>query len=980
MDRYLFSKRRLIGSLLALLVFPMALSAQQVTIKGSVTDQISGDALIGVSVSLKGSSEGTTTDGNGNYVLKAAQGSGVLVFSYIGYSNKEVPVNNRSRIDISLSPDQENLNEVVVVGYGTQRKKDVTGSVASLDQRRLEDLPNANISQALEGAVPGLTITQNSAGAEGSSSSILIRGQNSITASNTPLIVLDGIPYNGNISDISPTDIASVDILQDASAAAIYGSRGSNGVILITTKKGSTGKPVISYDGYYSIQEIAHMPTYLTPAQFYQFKETRVPGSMTLSEQHVYDTKSFPDWVGLATQKGIRTQHTLGIRGGTDKVKYYISGSYLGVKGIALNDQFKRASTRINLIVDITDWLSWGTNTQLSYVNRNGLPADFSSPQNGAYAFNPLTTAYDSSGALTIYPWPENTGFSNPLAGTLAKNLDESYTVFSNNYLQVKIPFIQGLSYRLNTGVEYDSRNQKTYYGRDNKVGREANGDLSIEDELTRNLTVENILSYNRAFGRHRIDFTGLYSYEYDNENSNSLHGTGFPNDVLTYYQANVALLIEPGATYSKTTMLSQMARINYSYQDKYLFTLTGRRDGFSGFGANRKFGFFPSAAFAWNIGDEKFLTDSKVLSNLKLRLSYGSNGNQAVGAYETLAKLSSRPFVDGSATAPGYVPTSLANPDLGWETTNTANIGLDFGLWQGRIQGSLDAYQSKTHNLLLDRLISPVEGVGSVTENIGKTSNRGVTLGLNTVNISHKKITWTTNLNLSLNRNRIDALYGNGLNDTLNQWFIGHPIDVNFGLVYDGVYQQGDDISHSAQPAALPGYAKIVDRNHDGLINGQDRTIIGSRQPDFIWGMANTFKYENFSLYIFMHGVVGTSRFNSLLADAVNSDVAHNTVAKNWWTPDNPTNAYYANAVGANKQNVSIMQKDSYLRMEDISLSYQFPSTVLSRLGLSRLKLYIDARNLFTITKWTGLDPELTNQAGIPLQKEYLLGMNIEL
>lgn len=980
MDRYLFSKRRLIGSLLALLVFPMALSAQQVTIKGSVTDQISGDALIGVSVSLKGSSEGTTTDGNGNYVLKAAQGSGVLVFSYIGYSNKEVPVNNRSRIDISLSPDQENLNEVVVVGYGTQRKKDVTGSVASLDQRRLEDLPNANISQALEGAVPGLTITQNSAGAEGSSSSILIRGQNSITASNTPLIVLDGIPYNGNISDISPTDIASVDILQDASAAAIYGSRGSNGVILITTKKGSTGKPVISYDGYYSIQEIAHMPTYLTPAQFYQFKETRVPGSMTLSEQHVYDTKSFPDWVGLATQKGIRTQHTLGIRGGTDKVKYYISASYLGVKGIALNDQFKRASTRINLIVDITDWLSWGTNTQLSYVNRNGLPADFSSPQNGAYAFNPLTTAYDSSGALTIYPWPENTGFSNPLAGTLAKNLDESYTVFSNNYLQVKIPFIQGLSYRLNTGVEYDSRNQKTYYGRDNKVGREANGDLSIEDELTRNLTVENILSYNRAFGRHRIDFTGLYSYEYDNENSNSLHGTGFPNDVLTYYQANVALLIEPGATYSKTTMLSQMARINYSYQDKYLFTLTGRRDGFSGFGANRKFGFFPSAAFAWNIGDEKFLTDSKVLSNLKLRLSYGSNGNQAVGAYETLAKLSSRPFVDGSATAPGYVPTSLANPDLGWETTNTANIGLDFGLWQGRIQGSLDAYQSKTHNLLLDRLISPVEGVGSVTENIGKTSNRGVTLGLNTVNISHKKITWTTNLNLSLNRNRIDALYGNGLNDTLNQWFIGHPIDVNFGLVYDGVYQQGDDISHSAQPAALPGYAKIVDRNHDGLINGQDRTIIGSRQPDFIWGMANTFKYENFSLYIFMHGVVGTSRFNSLLADAVNSDVAHNTVAKNWWTPDNPTNAYYANAVGANKQNVSIMQKDSYLRMEDISLSYQFPSTVLSRLGLSRLKLYIDARNLFTITKWTGLDPELTNQAGIPLQKEYLLGMNIEL
>lgn len=981
MDQYLFSPKRVLWSIALLLLMPWATSAQQLSIKGTVTDQVNNNPLIGVSVSVKGTSEGTVTDGNGNYVLKTSQTIGTLVFSYIGYTVKEVPIDKKTRIDMSLTPNQENLNEVVVVGYGTQKKKDVTGAVMSVDQKRLQDLPNTNISQALEGAVPGLNISQASAGAEGNSNTILIRGKNSITASNTPLIVLDGIPFNGNISDINPTDIASIDILEDASAAAIYGSRGSNGVILITTKKGSAGKPVISYDGFYSIQEIAHMPTYLSPEAFYQFKETRAPGSMTLSEQHVYDTKSFPDWVGLATEKGIRTQHTLGVRGGTDKVKYYISGSYLGVKGIAVNDKFKRLSTRFNLSVDITDWLSWGTNTQLAYVNRNGLPADFSSAQNGAYAFNPLTTAYDSTGKLTIYPWPENTGFSNPLAPTLAKNIDESYTVFSNNYLQLEIPFIKGLSYRLNTGVEYDSRNQKTYYGRDTKIGQEANGDLSLEDELTRSLTVENILSYKRTFGKHQIDFTGLYSYEYDNGSSNSLHGKGFPNDILTYYQANIALLIEPSATYTKTTMLSQMARINYSYNGKYLLTLTGRRDGFSGFGANTKFGFFPSAAVAWNMGEEKFLAGSSFLSSLKLRLSYGSNGNQAVGPYQTLAKLTSRPYVDGTATAPGYIPTSLANPDLGWETTNTANIGLDFALWKGRVQGSIDAYQSHTHNLLLDRLVSPVEGVNSITENIGKTSNKGITLGLNTVNIENKHITWTSNFNLSLNRNKIVALYGNGLNDVLNEWFLGHPVDVNFGLVYNGVYQQGDDIKDSPQPDALPGYAKVKDLNHDGVINDDgDRKIQGSRQPQFIWGMGNTFKYQHFALYVFMHGVVGTSRFNSLLADAVNSDIAHNTVVKNWWTPDNPTNEYYANAVGANKNNVSILQSDSYLRMEDISLSYQFPSSVLSRLGLGRLRLYVDVRNLFTVTKWTGLDPELSNQAGIPLQKEYLLGMNIEL
>jgi TonB-linked SusC/RagA family outer membrane protein len=979
MKRCYYFLRRLKG-LMPFLLLPVSLSAQQITVKGTVTDQISGHSLIGVSVGVKGLSLGTVTDANGHYSIAVPGGSDTLVFTYIGYSTKEIPLASRSRVDATLAPDQENLNEVVVIGYGTQKKKDVTGAVTRVDPRRLENLPNSNLAQALEGAVPGLNITQTAAGAEGNTNTILIRGKNSITAQNDPLIILDGIPFNGNLSDINPNDVASIDVLEDASAAAIYGSRGSNGVILVTTKKGGEGKPVITYDGSYSVQEIAHMPTYLTPEQFYQFKLTRVPSSMTLSEQHVYDSRAFPDWVGLATQKGRRTQHNLSVRGGSEKVQYYISGNYLGVDGIAENDRFKRVSTRVNLTVNVTNWLTWGTNTQLAYINRNGLPADFSSAQNGAYAFNPLTTAFDSTGAPTIYPWPENTGFANPLSPALADNKDESYTVFSNNYILVKIPFVQGLSYRLNTGVEYDSRNQKTYYGRGTKIGKEANGNLSLEDDLTRNLTVENIVSYNRSFGKHTIDFTGLYSYEYDNDEANLLHSTGFPNDVLTYYQANIALSNTPSAIYSKSTMVSQMARINYSYNDKYLLTLTGRRDGYSGFGADKKFGFFPSAAVAWNIGDEDFLKNSRVLSNLKLRLSYGSNGNQAIRPYQTLAKLASRPYVDGSTTAPGYVPTSLADPNLGWETTNTANVGVDFALWKGRVQGSVDAYVSKTHDLLLNRLISPVEGVSSITENIGKTSNHGITIGLNTINVETDRITWSTNLNFSLNRNQIDELYGNGLDDTLNQWFLGHPIDVNFGLVYDGVYQQDDDIKNSAQPSAQPGFAKIKDLNGDGMINGQDRTIVGSQQPSFIWGMSNTFRYRQFSLYVFMHGVVGTSRFNSLLSDDVNSDVAHNTVVKDWWTPDNPTNAYYANVVGANQYGVSILQKNSYFRMEDISLSYDFSSAVVSRIGLSKLRLYVDARNLFTITQWQGLDPELSNQAGIPLQREYLLGLNIDL
>lgn len=949
-------------------------------IKGRVVNK-TGAPLQGVSISVSGTKAGVTTDKDGRFSINVPDNQNiVLEVSSVGYQSRTIPVGDQTEFSITLEEDISGLDDMVVVGYGTRKKRDITGSVVSLDQKRLDDLPNTNFVQALAGAVPGLSVVLNSAGAEQNNNSLIIRGSNSIKATNTPLIIIDGVPYNGNISDINPVDIASIDILKDASAAAIYGSRSSNGVILVTTKRGSTGKPVISYDAFYSMQKIDHTPTYLTPEQFYEFKKTRVPSSITLSEQEVYDSKEFPDWVGLTTRKGSRQQHSLGVRGGTDKTKYYISGTYLNVKGIAVNDDFKRVSTRLNLEIGINDWLSFGSNTQLAYTNRDGLPADFSTPQNGAYAFNPLTTAFDEEGKLTIYPWPANVGFSNPMAPTLAKNKDENFAVFSNNYLLVQFPFLQGLSYRLNTGIEYSARQQKTYYGRGTKIGLEANGDLNIGNSLNKNYTIENIVSYNHKFGDHSIDFTGLYSYEYNNMNSDALRGKGFPNDILGFYQADVALSLVPTTNYARETLLSQMGRINYGYKNKYLLTFTGRRDGFSGFGADNKFSFFPSVALGWNLSSEKFMAAAGGISTLKLRLSYGSNGNQAVGGYQTLAIMDKRPFIDGATTAPGYVPVSLANPNLHWESTNTANIGIDFGLWNGRIQGALDAYQSNTHDLLLDRQISSVQGVRSITENIGELSNKGIELGLNTINISNKNFNWTTNLNISTNKNKIIALYGDNKNDTLNEWFLGYPINVNFGYVYDGVYQEKDDIVNGPEPTAKPGSAKVRNLNDDNVINDKDRTIIGTRQPRFIWGMGNTFKYNNFSLYVFMKGVQGTSRPNTLLADEVNSDVAHNTVLKNWWTPENPTNEYYANVSGSNPHNALIYENDSYLRISDISLSYDFSARALERLKFSRLRIYLNIRNAVTITKWTGLDPELSNQVGIPLQKEYLIGLNINL
>lgn len=952
--------------------------AQEKTISGTVRSDSANTVLPGVSIVVKGADRSASTDDQGRYQITAKE-SDVLVFSSIGYLSQEVAVAGSS-VDVVMIKDVSELSEVVVVGYGTQKKSDVTGAVASVSQSRLENVPNTNFVQAMQASVPGINISQGSANAEGNSATITIRGRNSITAESSPLIVLDEVPYSGSISDINPSDILSINVLKDASSAAIYGSRGANGVILITTKKGTRGKPVISYDGFYGVQNIAELPRMLTPQEFYEYKLTREPESITTSEQAVYDSGIFPDWVDLTTQTGSKMQHTLGINGGNENSRYYISGTYLDSKGVAVNDEFKRISARINVETTIRPWLTIGTNTQLLHSNRDGLPATFSG-YTGAHRLNPLTTAFDESGNPAIYPWPQDTYFGNPLAPTLASNLDDSYKVITNNYLNVDLSFIEGLSYRLNTGFEYTTREQKTYYGGNTRRGLLAKGDLSTASSQDKNILIENILNYNREFGDHSIGFTGLLSFQEESLDQSSLAAEGFPNDKLTYYQSNVALSVIPDASFAKETLISQMARLNYSYKSKYLLTLTARRDGFSGFGENNKYGFFPSMAVGWNIGREDFLQDSEVLDELKIRASYGSNGNQAVSAYRTLARLAERSYVDGTTTLPGYVTTTLGTPDLKWETTVAFNLGVDFSFFQGRLQGALDAYSKETIDLLLDRAISSVHGVNSIVQNIGKTGNKGIELGVNSINIKKTDFEWSSTLSFSLNRNQIKDLYGDGRSDTLNQWFIGKPIDVSYGYIYDGVWQLDDDLNSSPQPDTQPGYAKVRDLNGDGKITpGEDKTIIGSREPDFVWGLGNTFKYKRLSLYAFFQGVTGTERRNPIFSDDVQNGVRNNTFYKNYWSPTNPTNDYIANVKNANIYGAGIFESDSYARLKDLSLSYDFPLDLLERLKITRLKVFVNARNLLTITKWSGMDPELSSQESVPLQKEFVFGLNISL
>lgn len=943
----------------------------QTTVSGTLTQAETGEPLVGATILEKGTNNGVFTDENGVFKIALSGTEAVLVSHLVGYVTLETLWRGESELALSME-SVLNLEEIVIVGYGSQKKEDVTGAVASVSEERLENVPNTNFAQALRGAVPGISVNQTSASAEGSANNIVIRGQNSLSANNGPLIVLDGVPYGANIAEINPVDIESIEVLKDASAAAIYGSRGANGVILITTKQGK-GSAKFSYNGYYGVQQIANLPPVMTGPAFYEFKQTREPGSITASEQAVFDAGTWTDWIDLATRNGAQQQHTISISGGNDKSNYYISGSYLNAEGIAVNDQFDRYTLRINFGQDLANWLKIGTNTQLSLADRGGVDANFSD----AFYMNPLTEAFDSLGNQLITPWQEDPFFGNPLEGLLAIDEDISYKIFSNNFLQVDFPFLKGLSYRINTGTEFQLREELTYYGQDTQTGRQVNGRSDVRTRRYLNLLAENLLYYNREFGKHSVGFTGLLSYQSNTLQDNDFRGTGFLLDEL-YFQIQDAALLVPDPDFEKRNIVSQMIRLNYSFDARYALTLTGRRDGYSGFGAERKFGVFPSAAFAWNIGNEAFMENVALLSSLKLRVSYGQNGNQAVGPYQTLPRLTSADYLDGATTAPGYRPIEIGNPNLGWETSTNANLGIDYAFWNGRLQGSFDFYQTQTIDLLQQTDISTVHGIDEVLQNIGETRNRGFEMIVKGVPVSNKDWQWSIEGNLSLNRNEIVSLVDDTTDNIVNRWFIGQPIQVNWDFVYDGVWQEEDDIANSAQPDALPGYARVQDVNGDTLIDDDDRTFIGSRQPDFIWGINTTLTYKRFSLNVFIHGVQGVTRRNVLQNDDVFFEVRRNSLQREYWTPENPINSFWANDIDANNLGVRIYENASFIRLKDVTLSYDFPTQVTSLLKLSGLNLYVNGRNLLTITEWTGLDPELSSQRAVPLQRSFIFGARV--
>ncbi|RZK91595.1 MAG: SusC/RagA family TonB-linked outer membrane protein, partial [Pedobacter sp.] len=714
MQKNLLSPLRCVLALLVIFLLaeitPMSAFAQTGTteVSGTVLDA-KGLPIPGATIKNQTTAKVAISDGNGRYKIAAVKGE-TLVYTFIGYTGKSVLVGNEMQVNVNLieAPDKT-LNDVVVIGYGTQKRSDVTGSVVSVPKARLSQLPVTNVLQSIEGAVAGVNVTTTSS-VPGSQPSALIRGQNSITAGSGPYVVVDGVPLSktgGSLNDINPNDIASVEVLKDASATAIYGTNGSNGVILITTKRGTAGKPVIRYSGYAGIDNLAHILEPRSGAEYVQkyadfLKQTGqvqqrpVPN---IGELPAYNAGTTTDWVKEATQQGVIQDHNVGISGGSQDVKYFISGDYLNQKGVIKGYNFKRIGLRSNLDVNVTSFLTVGTSLFLTSNNYDGGRANLLF----ATAMSPYGQEYNANGTYAIYPMNPEQLYTNPLLGLTTTQISRTTNINGNGYAEVKFPgALTGLKFRLNAGYTYFPERRGSYIGR---LANDLNGTASSFNASTNSYTIENILTYSKDIKKHHFDFTALYSAQERKYNSTTAGAVGFVNDELGLDNIGAGATQTSGSYRDRYGLNSQMGRLFYSYDSKYLLTLTARRDGSSVFGANTtKYGVFPSAAVGWNIINEDFMKNSKVFSNLKLRLSYGKTGNEAVGVYNTITTDGSVRYPFNGISTIGVVPNNLGNISLQWETTKTANIGLDFGILNNRISGSIEAYQNKTSGLLLNR------------------------------------------------------------------------------------------------------------------------------------------------------------------------------------------------------------------------------------------------------------------------------------
>lgn len=975
---------------------------QQVKKITGVIKDATGEPVIGANVVVKGTTNGTMSDIDGKFELQVPAGA-ILQISYIGYVAQEIPVRDQSVLNVSLKEDSEMLDEVVVVGYGVQKKSDITGSVTSVSKDRLEKLPVTNVLQAVQGAAAGVTITQTSS-IPGDAPDALVRGRNSINASSGPYIVVDGVPISktgGSLNDVNPSDIESMEILKDASAVAIYGTNGANGVILITTKRGTSGKPVIRYNGYVGFEKIAHVLEPGSPDQILQrYKDyvSQNPGEKLFNEnvRYEYEAENYKngiitDWIGEATQTGIIQDQNVNISGGAENVKYYVSADFMSQKGVVKGYDYKRYSFRTNLDVNVTKYLAVGTNSYVVSHNRDGGRANLLN----AAAMSPYAKLYEDDGSYCIYPMYSETLWTNPMLNTTLDPERRQFNVSVNGYAELDFGKIwnplQGLKYKFNAGFTYFPTRDNEYKG---ESVNNKDGWAKITNTETQTYTIENIVSYTRDFGKHHIDLTGLYAASRKKYQKTEAEGSKFINDNLGWGNLGAAATHKVGSYADLYTTVSQMGRVNYSYDSRYLFTFTVRRDGSSVFGDNNKYGIFPSVALGWNMANERFMESTNDwLNTLKVRTSYGKSGNEAIGVYQSLTKMSSNSLAMGGASNTTLIADkAMGNADLTWETTKSFNVGLDFGLWNNRLSGNIDIYTARTNDLLLKRNLPKVSGYSNVYSNMGETANKGVEVTLASRNIVTKDFQWSSNLVFSWNKNEIKDLYGDGKDDLGNRWFIGQPIGVIYDYTKVGIWQEEEiaaGLHKNWDPVAQAGDVKLADLNGDGQITDADRTVLGQTTPKWIGGLTNTFTYRDFTLSVFIQTVQGMMKNNSEIGMASDEMGRRNGPAEiGYWTSENKSNEWRSLSKSSNKHGYGFPCKANYTRVKDVTLSYNFPQQIVRGLGIGGLQMYMSGRNLFTFTNWIGWDPEARSdgrgsdkwEINYPTTKSFVFGINLTL
>jgi len=950
---------------------------------GHVTD--SQGPLIGATIMEKGTNNGTVTDFEGNFSLNVKPGA-TLVISYVGYESQEIKAGDNLRVN--LKEDGHVVNEVVVIGYGTQRREAVTGSVANIGGEKLNQVAATNAAQALQGRVAGVLMTQTSS-KPGAEMQIRIRGQRSLSASNDPLIVLDGIPFMGQLSDINPADIKSMDILKDASATAIYGSRGANGVIIITTVKGSQGTPAkVSYNGYISIKKVFKKYPMMDGPTFSKFRKYSGQYQNSSDEDDNVNT----DWQDLYYKTGIGYNHDVSVAGGTNGGSYSFGAGYYHDESVVPTEGYDRISVRGNFDQKVGEWFRFGLTSNNNYRKTKGV--------NGMYnvlSMSPLASPYNADGTTKRYitmPADQTVVITKDVMESLEDRwLSENKGLGSYNTLfaELKCPWVEGLSYRINLGLNFRTSKQGGFTGTGvNNTNENAPNSGSVYENQTRNYAIENLLTYDRVFAeKHNLNVVAMYSAEETAYEQSGASVQEIPADYFQYYaldkatgQSNLT-----GYGYNKSGLVSWMARAMYSYDNKYMLSVAVRSDGSSRLAQGHKWHTYPAVSAGWNIAREEFMESTKNwLDNLKLRVGYGETSNQAIAPYATLGGLATRNYNFGSTYSSGYYVNALPNTELGWEYSKTWNFGLDFSLFNGRLSGSFEYYIQKTNDILLDVSLPSTAGVTSFTGNIGKTENKGWEFSLNGIIIDNKNgWNWSAGINLYQNRNKLTELASGADRDEANRWFKGYPIDVIYDWEYEGIWQQGEEAAlNILEPGGKPGMIKVKytgDYDANGLptraINDDDRQIM-SMEPDLIGGFNTTVGYKNFDLT-----VIGAFQIGGKLISAIHSSDGYLNMLSgrrgqldvDYWTEEN-TGAKYPKPSsdlrsGDNPKYGSTLGyfNAGYLKFRTITLGYNFENLkAIKDLGISRLRLYASVQNPFVLfspfNNESGLDPETNSWA----------------